>query len=269
MDAKGNTNFNIVEIDTTEEDTAFELPFDLINLHKIRIKNLNADYTDHNSGMFASINDMSALIKGELTIEDAWAKLTMESGNIVFNLNDSTPLAAKLQSFETKIEGEKSGADINGSIRFEMPEVFFKMDTIVYANALPVEIDLPFTFNIDHQKITLDDAELALQKIKIFLNGTVQPSASFSDIGIDMAFHTNTWEIPEVIEIIPETYKSMLKDITATGNLELKGNAKAPIMIPLCLLLPPMYFLLTVNLRIKNLPSPLKILAPMYWPISI
>ncbi|MDD3280930.1 MAG: AsmA-like C-terminal region-containing protein [Bacteroidales bacterium] len=100
------------------------------------------------------------------------------------------------------------------------------MDDIVYANVLPVEIDLPFTFNLDHQKVTLNDAEIALNKIKIFLNGTVHPSASSNDIGIDMAFHTNTWEIPEVIEIIPETYKSMLNDITANGNLELKGNAK-------------------------------------------
>ena len=140
IDAKGNTNFDVVETDTTDKDTAFELPFDLINLHKISIKNLNADFTDQFSGLYASINGLTAQLKGKLTVEDAWAKLHLESGAIRFNMKNSISIAAKLNSFETKIEAKKSGPNIHGNIDLDMPEVFFRMDTTVYAKGLPLTL---------------------------------------------------------------------------------------------------------------------------------
>lgn len=264
IDANGNTNFDIVEIDTTEEDTTFELPFDLINLHKINIKNLNADFTDNSSGLFASINNMTALLKGELTVEDAWAKLKMESGAIRFNMKDSVPITAKLSSFETKIEGKKSGPDISGDIFLDMPEVFFRMDTTDYAKGLPVSIEIPFTFRLSNQKITFDEAEIALKKFKLFLNGNVQPSADFKDIDIDMAFNTNTWNIPQVLEIVPEIYKEMLNDIKVDGELALKGNAKGryndsliPIVTANILLEKGKFAYKKLNLPFKNISADL------------
>ncbi len=226
IDAKGNTNFDVVETDTTDKDTAFELPFDLINLHKISIKNLNADFTDQFSGLYASINGLTAQLKGKLTVEDAWAKLHLESGAIRFNMKNSVSIAAELNSFETKMEAKKSGPNIHGNIDLDMPEVFFRMDTTVYAKGLPLDIEIPFSYHIDHQNLTLDKAEITLKKIKLYLNGKVQPSADFKDIAIDMAFNTNTWRIPEVLDIVPDAYKDLLKDIKVDGELVLKGDAK-------------------------------------------
>ena len=138
IDAKGNTNFDVVETDTTDKDTAFELPFDLINLHKISIKNLNADFTDQFSGLYASINGLTAQLKGKLTVEDAWAKLHLESGAIRLNEN-SISIAAKLNSFETKIEAKKSGPNIHGTSIWICLKCF-RMDTTVYAKGLPLTL---------------------------------------------------------------------------------------------------------------------------------
>lgn len=226
VDSNGNTNFNIVEIDTTDEDTAFILPFDLINIQKISIKNLNADYTDDASHLFASIDNVKATIKGELTTEDSWAKLKMESGTMNFNMHDSVPLVIKLAGFKTNIEGKKLASDIRGNIDFETPQAFFRMDTTSYLNEIPVTINIPFVLNIDNQRISLDDAEITLEKFRIFLDGKAQRSSATKNIDIDMAFKTNTWNIPEVMKIIPAKFKEIFKDMTIDGNLELNGHAK-------------------------------------------
>ena len=54
----------------------------------------------------------------------------------------------------------------------------------------------------------------------------MQPSADFKDIAIDMAFNTNTWRIPEVLDIVPDAYKDLLKDIKVDGELVLKAMQK-------------------------------------------
>lgn len=73
----GVANYDILppDEDTTSESKPFKLP-DYIDIEKVKISHLDANYNDYHSGLFAEVNDFGATVKG--CWQDAKANLDAE-----------------------------------------------------------------------------------------------------------------------------------------------------------------------------------------------
>ena len=73
----GIANYDILppDEDTTSESKPFKLP-DYIDIEKVKISHLDANYNDYHSGLFAEVNDFGATVKGGW--QDAKANLDAE-----------------------------------------------------------------------------------------------------------------------------------------------------------------------------------------------
>ncbi|MBO4587499.1 MAG: hypothetical protein J5711_01180 [Bacteroidales bacterium] len=73
----GVANYDILppDEDTTSESKPFKLP-DYIDIEKVKISHLDANYNDYHSGLFAEVNDFGATVKGGW--QDAKANLDAE-----------------------------------------------------------------------------------------------------------------------------------------------------------------------------------------------
>ena len=73
----GIANYDILppDEDTTSESKPFKLP-DYIDIEKVKISHLDANYNDYHSGLFAEVNDFGATVKGGW--QDAKANLAAE-----------------------------------------------------------------------------------------------------------------------------------------------------------------------------------------------
>ncbi len=224
---EGNTNFNVFKTDTTDKDSVFTLPFDLINVNKINIAHLQLSYTDDASKIYLKLNDVNSSIKGSISEQDASVKIKLNTENITFRLQDSLPLYASLNKLNTTIKIEKNDNISKGNIVFESAATSLAYNNTNYMQSLPILLTLPFEFSSDQQHISLKKAKIALDKFTIKLDGTTLVSPSLHNI--NMAFETNTWKIPEVLRLIPENFQDIFKDLNLEGNIALKGKIEGAL----------------------------------------
>ena len=182
----GIPNFDVFKTDTTDKDSTFTLPFDLINVSKVDIKHLHLTFINDVSKMYVSVNDVNSSIKGTMSEEDADVKLKLKTENIVFRLQDSLPLQASIKELNTTIKVEKNAELIKGDIVLKTPAASFAYNKSNYLQSMPIDINLPFEFNIDKQDISLKKANVELDKFAIRLDGTTQMAPNTNDINLNM-----------------------------------------------------------------------------------
>lgn len=225
----GIPNFDVFKTDTTDKDSTFTLPFDLINVSKVDIKHLHLTFINDVSKMYVSVNDVNSSIKGTMSEEDADVKLKLKTGNIVFRLQDSLPLQASIKELNTTIKVEKNAELIKGDIVLKTPAASFAYNKSNYLQSMPIDISFPFEFNIDKQDISLKKANVELDKFAIRLDGTTQMVPNTNDINLNMGFETDTWQLTEVLQIIPENFKDIVEGMTLNGTIALKGKVEGTL----------------------------------------
>lgn len=223
VNQEGKSNYDVFVTDTSDKDTTFELPFDLINVQKININNLNVSYTNESAHIFASIKNLNTQVKGEISPENACINAKLQTGKIDFQLQDSLPIHLVLNELNTKIEGNKEKDEVNGLIRIKIPDI-----TLTYKDfhltSIPLDLQLPFDLNIDQRKISMDKAQIEIDKFKIIIDGIA--SQLSDNIDVNLTFESNTWNLTKLISLIPDSYKSIFEDIDIKGNIKLKGDVQ-------------------------------------------
>ena len=179
--------------------------------------------------MYVSVNDVNSSIKGTMSEEDADVKLKLKTENIVFRIQDSLPLQASLKVLNTTIKVEKNAELIKGDIVLKTPAASFAYNKSNYLQSMPIDINLPFEFNIDKQDISLKKANVELDKFAIRLDGTTQMVPNTNDINLNMGFETDTWQLTEVLQIIPENFKDIIEGMTLNGTIALKGKVEGTL----------------------------------------
>ncbi len=90
VDADGTANYDVFVTDTTASDTtAFSLPFEVIELQKIALRDIQATYTDLSSHISAAVSGMKADMQLDLRDNVAKSLLTLSIPDLSFRM-DST-----------------------------------------------------------------------------------------------------------------------------------------------------------------------------------
>ena len=226
-DSLGNANYNIVALESNEEeDTTSASLFDLLQVDDVVINNLTASYIDQKSGIDTRIDNISASINGKLQGAngeiDANVTIPGLKGGIQSAEGSNMQLA--ILNSQIAISGELRDNHFDGKLALDLPSTTFDLDSNRMADSLALRANVPAEVNLDIMHIDLKDALLAVDSHEINLNGVAQ--IDNDDINLDMQFATNQWNIEEVIALIPEAYADILEGIEVSGMASIEGSAR-------------------------------------------
>ncbi len=225
IDSLGNNNFNIFNLDTTDNDTS-SFSLDKIDLDKVTLENLTLSYTDLSSGIKAKANDVNLTVKGKMKNNTITANLELQTGNASFNLLDSTPVAITTNALNIILKGDMEEFDIiKGDLQLKLTDASFSMGNEDYVKSMQLAIATPLDLSINEQRLALSKTEINLDQYQIYLDGNASRNSGNGDIAVDVAFRTNHWDIEEVMGLIPQSLKNSLDDIKVAGDLALSGKA--------------------------------------------
>lgn len=225
IDSLGKGNFNILNLDTTDNDTS-SFKLGKIDLNKVSLENLNASYTDLSFGMQAKVSNLGLTVKGNMDNDNITANLKLQTSNAEFILLDSIPIVIAANALNTKFKGNMTNLDmIKGDLELALKDVSFDMGNKSYAKSVQLVVTTPVDLSIDKQDISLSKTEILLNQFQICLNGTASRNAVDGDIAVDVGFSTNHWNIEDVIELIPQSFASILDSMTIAGDIFLSGKA--------------------------------------------
>ena len=237
----GQSNLDIFapSADTTESKP-FELP-ETIDIRKIAIANLSAEYNDLHSRTRAAAEGLDLKVKGSWQQSKADALLKLDADRWAVSLPDSAQgesLAAQGENLELKLDGKGPLADLQGTLAARIPNALLKIaglgDTVIKPHLNEkdnlLKIDLPYRANLDERDITLSNAEVVLTQFAITLSGLVDlPADSTQALAVDLDFGTNRWGAAEVIDALPAKLASWSRGMDLDAKLQLNGHAQGPL----------------------------------------
>lgn len=185
-DANGHTNYDVFVTDTTTKDTA------------------------------AFVNPFNLI---------ALNKVSVKNANVSYR-DDKSKLSSAIKALNADFIFELKKDLITATLDAQTPELSFTMDTIAFANKLNVVLNVPLTYDMKSQLLTLKSTKASVNKLPINLQGTVQTFAANSDVAMNLLFDTKSYTIKQLFSLVPASYLTSLKDITMDGNIATKGTVK-------------------------------------------
>lgn len=221
--AKGETNFDIFQTDTTKVDTTeFKMPFDYINLDKLSVENIRASYIDQKSGMQAKAGNLDLGVVGEVVKSDGKADLKLVAENLAFAM-DSAKLDVQTPKLTLNLKGKKLADIAEGDLDLSVAELYLKSDKEEFVKNQNIRLKSPFRADVEAMQVELfrkSYLEYAGQKINI--EGTVaKPS---EPINLNLNLKSNNLKIEEVLALLPPSVSKMLDGMIINGKAGLEAD---------------------------------------------
>jgi hypothetical protein len=157
---------------------------------------------------------------------------TIDIRNIV--LNDVSiqykDLALKLnmviRDFSGRIAGTINQDSISGNLRVSKSEISLEYGGEKYLQQASVQLDIPIDIIPSRQFIRLKNATASVNDLDLFLNGTVENDTLNRNIITDISYTLKSWQIKNVLALVPPSYNSYIKGVDADGLLSSQGSIK-------------------------------------------
>ena len=129
-------------------------------------------------------------------------------------------------SIEASIDGFGFDAQIESwdDIRLKLRTlaVNAKLKDQHYVRDAKIEMDLPCSVHLDSMYFALHNASLSVEDLKLGIDGWAQIGDS---ITMDVRVTAKEWEIAKIPPLVPDTYRSLLKQVEVEGLLSLDAHA--------------------------------------------
>ena len=188
----GTTNFDILSLpeDTTEEDTTSSF------IRSVRIEDLRV-----------------AVDAKQITLLD---------------LRDT--ISATLHDVSIGLKADDRDSLIAGNLGLSFPSLSANYKGVDYASEADIRLAMPFeatilwsdsALGLDSAHLTLSETQLSVNQFRIDLSGeaTVLP-----EIDMDLHLRTNTWDISELLTLVPKELFTLPEEIKADGKAALRAH---------------------------------------------
>lgn len=228
----GTANWDIVAADSTDkaaEDTSASSPFSL-SLNKLEVNHLNIVFNDMQSGMKASVKDLELALSGRFGQSDSMdvASLANIDGmtlKIAGACYSDSTMGASLNNFDFDFSGSFSEALAQLKTKFAMENLSFAMGKIPYLSNANVSADMDLEADLQNNKFTFKENNVALNAIQANFDGSVQLVDS-ATTDIDIRLNTPSIDFKQILSLIPAIYAKDFKEIKTDGKVTLQAVAK-------------------------------------------
>ncbi len=179
IDSLGNTNFDIIESDTTTvEKESSESPF--INAESIEIENFNLSYVDKKQGMSAQVNDMNLTLTASIDKNKINSSIDLSNSVISFQMGKDKYLKevpVKLNVVSELTQGDNLAVALEKAmIVVGNIDLNTSGNIIYYTKNGDIDLDVLYTLNLLDLEQTL---KLVPDAFKKDING-IKPSGNIA-----------------------------------------------------------------------------------------
>lgn len=227
----GKGNYDIVKPsdknDTSKSET--KLP-ELIDLKKIKIKNLNAHFKDEKDGMEARLSDFDLALKGTMKDERIDALLNVDSREIAFIMCDSTgkqSMNALLENPSIRLKGKGNMENADGKLNFTIEGGRFNTGgtEMINEQLRASKRDLLVAcveFGIRNSEVGIQCGEIKVDDYALNIDGKV----NLKPMEVDVKLSTDdAWQVAPLLAIVPEKFMSWKKGMDVDGKVTLEASA--------------------------------------------
>lgn len=225
IDSLGKTNFDIFPPSTEPEDTTkFQLPFGLIDVKSIELKNINITYLDEQSKMQAEIDGFSAKLNASVkSMDNIRANLELAPFDISF-LDYASNIKADIQNFSGKLNGSLESDFIKLNANLSPFITSFEYENEPYLNKANIGLNIAADGTLSDQTINIKDLTLVVNNLSLMLKGMAGIDTLNNDIKTDLSYQLKSWNLKDIIALVPPAFTSYLEGIEAEGFLSSEGK---------------------------------------------
>lgn len=151
----------------------------------------------------------------------------VEFNNVNLSYNDqSLKVNTLIGELKLKLSGTISADSIAAKINVSNSKISFDYAGEKYLNEASVELDLPLEVIMSKQFIKLKNAGITVNGLELLLNGTVENDTVNKNMITDLSYSFSSWQIKNVLALIPPSYNSYFKGIDADGIISSQGTIK-------------------------------------------
>lgn len=186
---------------------------------KLTVGNMSASMAD----MEAGIDQVEWLIDGNIKDKYLTASTTLNTKPIAISMGGESPLSATLATAQFEAEARAGGSRIFLIPTFEAKGVTVTMDKEQMLSEAEIGICAPLEADTALQHIDISEAGISLNEYLITLNGGVHiPDTPTMEATLH--FETESWDIPSLLTLVPESYRYLLDGIRIKGSTALRGS---------------------------------------------
>ena len=131
-----------------------------------------------------------------------------------------------ISGLTAKINGIITDDSINSNVEVKKALISFEYNGEKYLEQTFVKLDLPFDLIPSRQFIRLKNATFSMNDLELQLNGSVAGDTVKQDIITDISYKFASWQIADLLALVPGSFKSYFKDIDVDGMLSSQGNIR-------------------------------------------
>jgi len=188
VDSLGHTNFDIVKPDTTAA------PVD----------------TTQSSMSFSYINI---------------ADVAMQNINLSY-IDKSMKMEADVRHLTAQMSGSIVSDSVLSHIGVSEGIVSVCYEGEKYLNRVAIKCDIPLQVILSKQLVKFNEAKASVNNMSVTFSGSVENDTLRKQIITDISYHCKSLPIPPALALIPPSFQSYLKGVTADGLVSSDGTIK-------------------------------------------
>ena len=234
----GWTNIDVFATnpDTTEieDDTSSSFP-DHIQLEKIVVKELSAQYCDLQQQILASLNDLNINLQGTMLNSDIHGDLDVDMESLLVDMRDSVgnpSIYASLVKPSIDLDGRGTTSLLEGKLKLVVPsgEVTaggntFTTDAMLSSHSDLLTLNVPFVANLDNNQFLLNEASICLTDYQLDVDGAVALASDTEPMQVDLHLISDRWQVGDLLAILPSFITQSLKGMKVDGKVSLSAHA--------------------------------------------
>ena len=232
----GWSNLDVfVTSDKEEEEPTDEssLP-EIIQLEKLSVNNLQAQYCNLPQRMLAEVGGVDMDIKGSLlhSVIDADMKMTVDK--LLLDMVDSAghpALCANATDVVLRAEAAGTTDSLRGRMRLSLPEGYlaaggqaFTTEAMSASRHGLLNLDVPFRANVDKMRFALDEASLRLADYKLDVDGDVALAKEERPMEVDIRLQSDKWQVADLLAMLPPFITKSLNGMKVDGKAQLSAH---------------------------------------------
>lgn len=230
-DADGTANFDIFaggeEEEVTEES---DEPFSYrIDLDRLIVSDINLTYNDLASNTAVSVQDFAVTLKAnvdeKLNLNDVLLDFGLGKTSLLMGGDSDISADFDAFSFETEcVMREMNAVDCSSaSVKIDSITVALGEDTYLAKTNVSLISKSPLKILLNEKDLTISDLSLAINDLMITLAGRMLVNENDIDVNLDL--NTNTWDVAEVIGMVPSAViGDALDGMSVDGQFKLSAN---------------------------------------------
>jgi len=180
---------------------------------------------DEISKINADISGLSFELDGALDLNNIKGNLRLNPTNIYFNFqSDSLELIAKIKNFSGFFEGEMKNNSILGQIDTKPFITSLDYNGDNYLKETSLQLNTTANLFLPRQILELGNTKLTVNDLLLELSGTLENDTTNKTLITDLTYSLKSWQIKNILVLVPEIFSSYLESIDISGVISSKGK---------------------------------------------